>query len=157
MDTLQKQMLVEAYPGFLKLATKILDNQWYAQDIVQDAVLKTLTSAADVQNPVYYCLRIVKRECFSLLRKSKYIPLDLTEIPFRKGTDPDYEHFIQELGQAFEELPGHFQRLLELRYVENLPKTTIAKICNIHRDTVQRRLTLAKESFKSRLQTKKLV
>ena len=142
------KLLVGAYPGLVKLAAKILDNPWYAEDIVQDAVLATL-EASDIEDPVRYCYRAVRNRSYSLLCSRKYTP-DLPEQ--QMILDPEHEQLLAEVSRISKSLSETLTTILELRYEQGMSCQAIAQICGLSHSTVTRKIREAHQEIRKSLE-----
>lgn len=147
MDT--GQLLVDNYPRFLALAQAIVKNEEDAKDIVQDAVLAVLERQTIIQEPVTYCLRVVRNMSFICLKAPKYLPgYDFPDIPY---IQPEDQEVLTQLRKAEGELPELLQTILELKYDKGYTIQAIAQYIHLTVPIVNRRLSKAKNFLKARI------
>ena len=130
---------------------KLYDKQ-LAQDITQEAFLRFYRQGLSFDNgkELPYLYTIAKNLCIDEFRKQ---PIDsIGELESEATSDPS-EEWIDALvlRSIVSKLPNDEQELLFLRYVNELPMTSICKITGLSRFAVYRRLSKSLKWLKEEL------
>lgn len=121
-----KQLLADHYLDFYQIAFSILHNQTDVEDVVQEALVKTMAQPL-LNDPYNYCAKAVRNNCMKLLRKSIYsLPRSLPEIAAPDG-ESDADIRIQQLWKLKDQLPPRIQKILNLYYVQGYSRDEIAQ------------------------------
>lgn len=130
-----KQMLADHYLDFYRIAFSILHNKADVEDVVQDALVETMTSPF-VVNPINYCTRVLKNNCIKLLKREHYVLVEqLPEIPDSGGLD---EERMQVLWNYKNSLPERIRIIFDLYYEQGYSRHKIAEITNTPMPTVKK-------------------
>lgn len=134
---IQDSILKSLQPRLLKQATKILDNEDYAKDVVQDVWLEVLTrdNIVDIER---YCRKAVTNKAIQVLRQKRYTG----ELSPNLGYDP--YTLSDDLKEVLVMLPEPLREILDLRYVCNLSSREMAPVLGYSPATVVRRLQHAR-------------
>lgn len=130
---------------------KLYDTQ-LAQDITQEAFLRFYRQGLTLDNgrKLPYLYTIAKNLCIDEFRKQ---PVDNIEEPANDTSFDPSEEWIDKfvLRAVVSQLPGDEQELLFLRYVNELPITSICEITGLSRFSVYRRLSKSLKWLKEEL------
>ncbi len=138
-----------AEPALFRVAFAILRNRPDCEDAAQSAVLKAYRHLDTLSERKYFrtwLIRILKNECFSILR-SRRSDAVLCE------NDRGYEMQVPDLdlNRAFDALSPEERLTLTLFYFEGYKTGEIAKITDVSDGTVRSRLSRARAALKSML------
>lgn len=141
-----------AQPSMFRIAFAILRNLPDCEDAAQNAVLKAyrrLDTLEDRKLFRTWLIRILKNECFTLLRNRRPAA-DLA------GNDPGYEMKVPDLdlNRAFDTLSAEERLTVTLYYYEGYKTSEIAKLTDVSEGTVRSRLSRARASLKEQLTEK---
>ncbi len=141
-----------ATPAMFRIAFAILRNRTDCEDAAQNAVLKAyrrLDTLTDRKMFRTWLIRILKNECFDMLRKRKPV-LDPNDC------DAGYEMEVPDLdlNRAFDRLTPDERLAITLYYYEGYRTTEIAKITDVSEGTVRSRLSRARAALKEQLSEK---
>lgn len=127
-----------------------LKNRETAEDITQEAFLRYLERYrfASPETTLKYLYTIARNLCIDEYRKPAAMPLP-EDIPEPSGEDDRLTNLA--LYQALREMPPEQQELLLLRYVNEVPVSVIAALCNISRFALRRRLLAATDLLRKKL------
>ncbi len=130
---------------------KLYDKQ-LAQDITQEAFLRFYRQGLSFDNgrELPYLYTIAKNLCIDEFRKQAVDSIE--ELESEAASDPAEEWIdILVLRSIVSKLPNDEQELLFLRYVNELPITSICEITGLSRFAVYRRLSKALKWLKEEL------
>ncbi len=131
-----KQMLANHYLDFYRIAFSILHNKADVEDAVQDALVETMANPF-VVNPVNYCTRVVKNNCFKLLKNENYILMEqLPDVP-DSSTGLDEER-MQALWGYKNMLPERIRIVFDLYYEQGYSRHKIAEMTNTSMPTIKK-------------------
>ncbi|MHB8954527.1 MAG: RNA polymerase sigma factor, partial [Pirellulaceae bacterium] len=139
-------------------AYRFLGNAADAEDIAQEAFLRTLDSA-DRYRPAAsfrtYLYRIVTHLCFDLLRRQRLRRRDPLSDVADRGRTPEESAIVLEradaVWQALDSLPRTQKMAVILRYYENLGYQEIADALQTSVKGAERLLARARATLESRL------
>ena len=130
-----------------RIAYSILHNNPDCEDAVQDAILKAFTSIRSLRDVSLFkpwFIRILKNECFSLLRKRKrLIPLDALQEATETLSDVDID-----LYNALNALNPDMRLTVTLFYIERYTIDEITYILHVPAGTVKSRLARGRETLR---------
>ena len=139
-----------AEPSMFQIAFAILRNRTDCEDAAQNAVLKAyrrLDTLSDRKLFRTWLIRILKNECFDLLRK-RHPQAALDE----RGSGYEMEVPDLDLNRAFDTLSPEERLAITLFYYEGYKTAEIAKITDVPEGTVRSRLSRARSALKEQLQ-----
>jgi len=131
-----REVVVEHRADIFRYARSFCRSDADAEDLAQTAVVRALTTAAEMRNPErakWYLLRIVRNLATDEARaKSRFAVEPWADLPDTMSADPepdarllhDDEHEVPRA--AFADLPRVHQEVLHLRFVEDLDHAAIA-------------------------------
>ena len=133
-----------------RVAFSILRNYSDCEDAVQSTILKAYQSLDTLKKRAYFrtwTVRILKNECFALLRKQRTI------VPLSEQTDVNYEMEVPDLdlNRAFDALSPEERLTIALYYYEGYKTAEIAKLTDVSDSTVRNRLSRARAALKEQL------
>ena len=130
---------------------KLYDTQ-LAQDITQETFLRFYRQGSHLDHgrALPYLYTIAKNLCIDSFRKQ---PVDHIEEAANEATSDPSEEWIDALvlRSIVSKLPNDEQELLFLRYVNELPITSVCEITGLSRFAVYRRLSKALKRLKEEL------
>ncbi len=128
----------EIYDKLYRYCYFKLKHRQDAEDITQEAILRYLKSDVDVSDRkgLPYLYTIARNLCTDQFRKIR-----TEEIPEQLPAPDDFEGLHEKilLEQAVSGLPEEEQELIFLRYVNEVPVTTICNITGMSRFAVYRK------------------
>ena len=141
-----------AEPSMFRIAFAILRNRTDCEDAAQNAVLKAYSRLGTLSDRKIFrtwLIRILKNECFDLLRKRRP-EADLAV------SDPGYEMEVPDLdlNRAFDTLSAEERLAITLFYYEGYKTSEIAAMTDVSEGTVRSRLSRARAALKQQLSEK---
>lgn len=135
---------------FYRLAYSYVKERESAQDIVQTAIYKALTSVDKLKSPEFmktWMYRIIINSSISYLRKNKKVVVleDFSHIPSTENISVDDK---LDLYEAIDSLNENYKTVIILRYFEELKLEEISAILNCNINTVKTRLYTALNKLK---------
>ena len=143
-----QQRLVEHYLDFYRMAYSLLHDPKDAEDVVQEALTRTLVRPL-VRDPLNYCCRVLYNECFRMMKQRRRItlqetPADLVaESPEEAETRETHERRLSQLHEERSLLPDKYQEILTLHIDQNLTMNEIARQKGIPMTTVRKMISTA--------------
>ena len=141
-----------AAPAMFRISFAILRNRTDCEDAAQNAVLKAYSRLGTLSDKKLFrtwLIRILKNECFDLLRRQRpQIALD--------ERDPGYEMEVPDLdlNRAFDTLSADERLAITLFYYEGYKTSEIAAMTDVSEGTVRSRLSRARAALKQQLSEK---
>lgn len=147
--------ILKNYQSFNRLAYSYVRNPDDALDIVQDAILKAISSFDKLENAESiktWFYRIVVNTSLDLLRKRKKLEVlnDEDLVMSLPGSENDSRNL--DLEQLLDDLPQSYRIVVVLRYFEDLKLDDIALILNENISTVKTRLYTALKKLRLEMQ-----
>lgn len=138
-----------------RIAFSILRNYADCEDAVQNTILKAYQNLDTLKERAYFrtwTVRILKNECFSLLKKQ------LTLVPLSGQPEINYEMKVPDLdlNRAFDMLSPDERLTVTLYYYEGFKTAEIAKLTDVSESTVRIRLFRARAELKEQLSERSL-
>ena len=133
-----------------RVAFAILRNYTDCEDAVQNTILKAYQNLNTLKDRKYFrtwTVRILKNECFAVLKKQR------TLVPLSERQDADYEMDVPDpdLNRAFDTLSPEERLTITLYYYEGYKTAEIAKLTDVSDSTVRNRLSRARAALKEKL------
>lgn len=145
-----KQLLVDHYLDFYQIAFNILRNQTDVEDVVQDALVKTMSQPM-LRDPILYCSKIVRNNCIKLLQDCAYsLPRSLPD-PASTEEETDAEIRIQQLWRLKDQLPPRIQKVLNLYYVNGYSREQIAERTSMTLTTVNKLIHIGHSKLRKQM------
>jgi RNA polymerase sigma-70 factor (sigma-E family) len=139
------------YTPMCRLAFVILGDSAAAEEIVMEALLKTLGGWSRIRNPERadaYLRRAVVNLCRSRIRRKAIEGrIGLAGTPPARDWDPDVRERDRLVWQAVRSLPVRQRACVVLRYYEDLPESRIAEILDCSTGTVKSQLFKARSKL----------
>lgn len=134
------------YEQFYRLAYTYVKNADDAQDIVQESILKAMTSLDSLNNPQYlktwFC-RIVVNTALDFLRKQNKFSFSDEDVLEDCSYEERDNTQTLDLHAALEQLSPNSRSVIVLRYFEDLKLEEIGDVLDINVSTVKTRLYTA--------------
>ncbi|OGO77004.1 MAG: RNA polymerase subunit sigma-70 [Clostridiales bacterium GWB2_37_7] len=129
--------------SYYRLAFSYVRNVDDALDIVQESILKALSSMSSLKEPDYirtWFYRIVVNTSLDFLRRQKKLVIVEDEILCSFDTGADDVYAVLDLQSVLETLPDNYRSIIILRYFEDLKLEEIAEILSENISTIKTRL-----------------
>ncbi len=146
-------------------ARHYLRDEFLAQDAVQEAYIHALKHIGDVRDPSLFLAwlnQITFRVCFDYCRKKDRNYGEINPVMLELYEDDKEEHNPEDavvnlvekekLRQAINELPPQEQRVVVMRYMNEMQIDEIASASGVSRSTVKRQLISARENIKKKME-----
>ena len=153
-----KQQLLPLNANLYRMAFKLMGNEDDAKDVVQDAYLKLWKmrdNITNVDNPLAYCLTIVKNMCLDRHRAASLNVIDKPpeELPIA-GDDSASRHIEQQqtnqmLNQCLARLPAQQQQVLRMRDLAGCSMQEIEKATGLTAINARVLLSRARKSLRN--------
>lgn len=140
-------------PTLFRVAFAILRNRTDCEDAAQNAVLKAYRNLGSLKERRYFrtwLIRILKNECFDMLKRRKPL-IELSEQP-EIGYEMDVPDL--DLNRAFDTLTPDERLAITLYYYEGYKTAEIALLTDVSEGTVRSRLHRARAALRLRLTEK---
>ncbi|WP_278279303.1 RNA polymerase sigma factor [Syntrophomonas zehnderi] len=140
--------------AYYRLAYSYTRNQDDALDIVQESVLKAMSSMRAPQKPEEikpWFYRIVVNTSLDLLRKNKWVD-QRGEKALEICSSSEDTHQELDLYKALDSLPINYRSIIVLKYFEDLTFEEIATILDENVNTVKTRLYSALKKLRLQLE-----
>ena len=157
-----KQQLLPLNANLYRMAFKLMGNEDDAKDVVQDAYLKLWKmrdNITNVDNPLAYCLTIVKNMCLDRHRAASLNVIDKPpeELPIA-GDDSASRHIEQQqtnqmLNQCLARLPAQQQQVLRMRDLAGCSMQEIEKATGLTAINARVLLSRARKSLRTQFLT----
>lgn len=152
-SSLEKQIVdyvIRYKENHYRLAYSYVKNVDNALDIVQESILKAISSMDSLRNSNYiktWFYRIVVNTSLDFLRRQKGVIVVDEEIlsQYDSGVIDKYQNI--DLQMALEDLPDKYRSVIVLRYFEDLKIEEIAEILDENTSTIKTRLYKALEKL----------
>lgn len=143
IENLLTRCITDNKENIYRLAYSYVKNKEDALDVVQDSIIKAITSIELLQNPEAiksWLYRIVVNTSLDFLRKQKKIQIvDEETIEFYSPGKEDIYQDI-DLERTLDDLPHKYRSVIVLRYFEDLKIEEVAEVLNENVNTIKTRL-----------------
>ena len=156
-----KQQLLPLNASLYRMAFKLMGNEDDAKDVVQDAYLKLWKmrdNISNVDNPLAYCLTIVKNMCLDRHRAASLNLIDKPpeQLPIA-GDDSASRHIEQQqtnqlLNQCLARLPAQQQQVVRLRDINGCSMQEIEKATGLTAINARVLLSRARKTLRTQVQ-----
>ena len=150
-EKLIRDVLLQNYESYYRLAFSYVHQEADAMDIVQEGAYKAMLKADTLQAENYaetWVYRIMINEAKDYLRKNRKDYAELMEIP------ADKDHYRDlELKEAVDKLEEQEKTLIILRFYEDKQLSEIADILQENLSTVKSRLYRTLKKLREELET----
>ncbi len=148
-------VFAEHYGGLCRLASLLLDDRGAAEEVVQEAFLRTFSSWRRIRRPDrarWYVRSAVVNLCRSRLRRRRSEEAVNRSTWLEPGAGPD-DHLEDALGvlEAVRSLPRRQRETVVLRYYEDLTEREVARVLGCSIGTVKSQLARARATLAQRL------
>jgi len=154
VEKLISDYVIKYQKNLYRLAYSYVKNEHDALDIIQDSIVKAISSKNTLKEPQYiktWFYRIVVNTSLDFIRKQKKVVLSdeqfLSDFDF--GTVDQYKDM--DLQKALDDLPDNYRVIIVLRYFEDLKIEDVAEILNENVNTVKTRLYKALEKLRIKI------
>ena len=157
-----KQQLLPLNASLYRMAFKLMGNEDDAKDVVHDVYLKLWKmrdNISNVDNPLAYCLTIVKNMCLDRYRAASLAVVDKPpeELPIA-GDDSASRHIEQQqtnrlLNQCLARLPVQQQQVLRMRDMAGCSMQEIEKATGLTAVNARVLLSRARKSLRNQFLT----
>lgn len=135
--------VIENQQKYYRLAYSYVKNQQDALDVVQDSIIKAISSKDTLRQPEFiktWFYRIVTNTALDYIRKQKraVVSEEKTLVAYDTGETDQYPDI--DLQKALDELPCDYRNIIILRYFEELKIEEVAKVLGENVNTVKTRL-----------------
>ncbi|HAE62078.1 MAG TPA: RNA polymerase subunit sigma-70 [Eubacteriaceae bacterium] len=135
--------VIENQQKYYRLAYSYVKNQHDALDVVQDSIIKAISSKDTLRQPEFiktWFYRIVTNTALDYIRKQKraVVSEEKTLVAYDTGETDQYPDI--DLQKALDELPCDYRNIIILRYFEELKIEEVAKVLGENVNTVKTRL-----------------
>jgi len=154
-NDLLERVFAQHYGGFCRLATLLLDDRGAAEEVVQEAFLRTFSSWRRLRHPdraQFYVRAAVVNLCRSRLRRRRSEEAG-NRASWREPEDGggDAVDDALEVLDALASLPRRQRETVVLRYYEDLSEQDVARALGCSVGTVKSQLARARGSLGRRL------
>lgn len=154
MDLEFRELFEQLGPSLYRLAYSYVKNRCDAEDAVQEAFLRLLSSGIRFRDPEArrrWLMKVTVNRCRDLLRSAGRRREVGLEDAAEAGGDPALSEELSDVRSAIFALPEKYRVVVLLHYYEGLDSRQIAKLLRITPSTVLTRLSRAREQLKKRL------
>jgi RNA polymerase sigma-70 factor (sigma-E family) len=130
----------QRYAHLLRIAYLLTGSQSRAEDLLQSALLATLSRWRRMEQPEAYVRRVMVNHLASQFRRRRVVEVLTAVLPDRAATDPatDPDSGLRdELWQALGRLPARMRAVLVLRYWEDMSEAETAELLGVSVGTVK--------------------
>ncbi|MBO4591633.1 MAG: RNA polymerase sigma factor [Eubacterium sp.] len=131
------------YEKLLRYCLMKTKNRELAEDIVQETYLRFWQSHSykETGKELAYLYTMARNLCIDEFRKNKPQTLEeYEEIPADDKSEPEHYIMQMDIENALENLPEDLREIIMLRYTNDMSVMDIAKITNLSRFAVHRRI-----------------
>ncbi len=151
-----KKQFLPCYAKLYRIAVRLLDNTYDAEDIVQEAYLKLWNKRdelKDIKNPESFCVTVIKNLCFDHLRNSKSYTNSFEDInnePSKLSVAKEIED-KDEMGYIHNligNLPPQQKKVMQLRHVSECSLEEIEYITGLTPVNIRSILSRARKKIR---------
>ena len=142
------RLMDEQMQSMYKLAISYVKNDEDAADAIQDTILSCYENLKSLKYNRYFktwMIRILINQCNGMIRQGRR-EVAYGEIPDIMGEQSEYA--LAEFKDLLERLDEKYRLILILYYVEEFKIAEIAKLLDLHENTVKTRLRRGRNSLK---------
>lgn len=151
IEKLIADYVIEHQQSLYRLAYSYVKNEQDALDIVQDAIIKAISSKETLKQPEFmktWIYRIVANTALDYIRRHKKVIVSDDEFISRLDTGNVDQYQDIDLQKALDELPADYRSIIVLRYFEDLKIEDVANVLGENINTVKTRLYKALEKLR---------
>lgn len=162
--SLQEEVYRDFYHLVYSIAVYMTKDHAAAEDIVQEAFIKTIFKAPPMENEQQlraWIKAVTKNLTLNVLRKNKKIcnskkieyVLDNKENNYAESAEKEVESKILEhnIYKSLAEINSDYRMLIELRWIEDKSNKAISQQLDLPEDTVKQKLHRARKALKKKL------
>jgi RNA polymerase sigma-70 factor (sigma-E family) len=127
----------QRYATLLRTAYLLTGSAHAAEDLLQSALLSTMSRWRSMDHPEAYVRRVMVNELVSRWRRRRLVEVLTAALPERAAPQPDDPELRDELWQALRRLPAGMRAVLVLRFWEDLSEAQIAEALGCSVGTVK--------------------
>lgn len=143
-----RQQLVDHYLDFYAVAFSLLRDDDDAREVVQEALVRTLTRPF-VKDACSYCVRVINNLCVDMRkRRQRMVEMDENMLV----VDPEREELLQIVAAKKAELPAMDRKVLELHYEDGYSINEISEMLKVGVPRLKRILASAIYEMKKKLE-----
>ena len=155
-----ERLLVRAQEVAYRFSLLVCGHVEDAQDVMQDALLRTYAHVKDIDNPEAFrtwLYTTVRNACLMKRRRKvgeppRFAPLDRAGGRPHDGTGFADPWIDRRLHAALASLPASFRAIVVLREIEGLSTREVAAVTNLSEDNVKTRLHRARVMLRRRME-----
>lgn len=144
-----EEILVDNYVDFFDRAYFILQSSDDAADVVQEAIAVTM-SAMLVKDPISYCNSVLRRKCFTMLRRKRQL-MRIEDLDVPALSDHADHHFSDHLWHLVNNLPDEMRVLLLMHDVEDYSTSQLAELTGMSTSYIRKKIQKAHMILKKQL------
>lgn len=144
-----EKFITENLDNAYRFAFTYTKNQCDAEDVVNESVLKTISSIESLKNPIYikqWFYKIISNTAVSLIR-SRHGFESAEDAEDKLVAEDDYSELT--LMSMINRLDIKYREIIVLRFLEDMQINEIAEVMGINENTVKSRLYRALEKLKA--------
>jgi RNA polymerase sigma-70 factor (sigma-E family) len=122
-----RQFVEQRYGALLRTAYLLTGSPDAAEDLLQSALLATMSRWRAMDHPDAYVRRVMVNQLVSRWRRRRVVEMLTAVLPERPQPPPDEPELRDELWQALRRLPARMRAVLVLRYWEDLSEAQTAE------------------------------
>jgi RNA polymerase sigma-70 factor (sigma-E family) len=135
-----REFFASQYGPLCRLGYLLTGNRAEAEDLAQDALVRTYSRWVLVRrpdDPASYARKILVNRYRSLLRRARVEARHQALTSMREGYVPEFGEDTMAVWAAARRLPRRQQLVLALRYHEDLPEAEVARLLRLPLGTVK--------------------
>ena len=151
IEKLIADYVIEHQQSLYRLAYSYVKNEQDALDIVQDAIIKAISSKETLKHPEFmktWIYTIVANTALDYIRRHKKVIVSDDEFLSSLDTGNVDQYQDIDLQKALNELPADYRSIIVLRYFEDLKIEDVANVLGENINTVKTRLYKALEKLR---------
>lgn len=151
IEKLIADYVIKYQQNHYRLAYSYVKNEHDALDIVQESIIKAMTSKSTLKQPEHiktWFYRIVVNTALDYIRRKKKVVVSDEEILTGLDTGEADQYSDIDLQKALDKLPDHYRSIIVLRYFEDLKIEEVADILGENINTVKTRLYKALQKLR---------
>ena len=147
--------LKRQYEKLLRYCYMKIGDKFIAEDIVQETFLKFWQSKSyeDTGKEMAYLYTIARNLCADEFRKKQTLNIDdYADLIVSESADIEKSIDGLEIERILNELPEQLREIITMRYVIEMSSSDIAKVMNMSRFSINRRLKEGLKMIKNKLE-----
>ena len=155
-DKLISELFTEYRQMMFKIALRILENRYEAEDAVQDAFLHIIKNPKNIlllphkQQP-FYLVSVIENVCYNILKKKSRHPTEAIDKYYEIASDYSVEKkvdeklLLDEVKSALKALSERDYGIMYFLYFEQMTPVEIAKVLDIPEKNIYKYIDRAKK------------